>query len=161
MNTSSTDHILNADAQPPWRLPAFLKRFDILPFLLIHMACLAVFFTGVSSLALVLCGACHAVRVFAITAGYHRYFSHRAYKTSRAFSSCSRVSGAVPVRRAHFGGFGITATTTFIPILLQICTRQTPAVSGGPTSAGSFLEITMKRTGRQSRTGAAIRNSAG
>ncbi len=27
----------------------------------------------------------YAVRMFAITAGYHRYFSHRTYKTSRAF----------------------------------------------------------------------------
>ena len=25
------------------------------------------------------------LRMFAITAGYHRYFSHRAYKTSRVF----------------------------------------------------------------------------
>jgi stearoyl-CoA desaturase (delta-9 desaturase) len=85
MNTTSTDHIPNADAHRPWRLPAFVKRFDLLPFILIHMACLAVFITGVSSLALVLCGVCYAVRVFAITAGYHRYFSHRSYKASRAF----------------------------------------------------------------------------
>ena len=27
----------------------------------------------------------YALRVFAITGGYHRYFSHRSYKTSRAF----------------------------------------------------------------------------
>jgi stearoyl-CoA desaturase (delta-9 desaturase) len=27
----------------------------------------------------------YAVRMFAITAGYHRYFSHRTFKTSRAF----------------------------------------------------------------------------
>ena len=27
----------------------------------------------------------YLVRMFAITAGYHRYFSHRSYKTSRAF----------------------------------------------------------------------------
>ncbi|MEO8550468.1 MAG: acyl-CoA desaturase [Kofleriaceae bacterium] len=27
----------------------------------------------------------YAVRMFAITAGYHRYFSHRTYKTSRTF----------------------------------------------------------------------------
>jgi stearoyl-CoA desaturase (delta-9 desaturase) len=44
-----------------------------------------VFFTGVSALGLVLCGVFYAVRVFGVTAGYHRYFSHRAYKTSRAF----------------------------------------------------------------------------
>src|SRR6187399_469878 len=27
----------------------------------------------------------YAVRMFAITAGYHRYFAHRTFKTSRAF----------------------------------------------------------------------------
>jgi stearoyl-CoA desaturase (delta-9 desaturase) len=50
-----------------------------------HLACLGAFFTGVSLRDLALCGACYLVRMFGITAGYHRYFSHRAYKTSRAF----------------------------------------------------------------------------
>src|SRR5688572_28786322 len=27
----------------------------------------------------------YAVRMFAITAGYHRYFAHRTFRTSRAF----------------------------------------------------------------------------
>lgn len=63
-------------------LPTWLKN---VPFLSIHLACLAVFFTGVTPLDLVLCAACYFVRMFGITAGYHRYFSHRAYKTSRAF----------------------------------------------------------------------------
>src|SRR5205807_7932679 len=48
-------------------------------------ACLAVFFTDASMTALGLCLALYLVRMFGITAGYHRYFAHRTYKTSRAF----------------------------------------------------------------------------
>jgi stearoyl-CoA desaturase (delta-9 desaturase) len=36
----------------------------------------------------------YAVRLFAITAGYHRYFSHRAFRTSRAFQLVLAVLGA-------------------------------------------------------------------
>ena len=53
-------------------------------FLLIHLGCLAVFWTGQSSHALVLGLALYLVRIFAIGAGYHRYFAHRAFRTSRA-----------------------------------------------------------------------------
>ena len=54
-----------------------------IPFLLVHLACLGAIWTGVTLEALVLCGALYALRIFAIGAGYHRYFAHRAYKTSR------------------------------------------------------------------------------
>jgi stearoyl-CoA desaturase (delta-9 desaturase) len=39
----------------------------------------------VDATALGLCGGCYLVRMFGITAGYHRYFAHRSYRTSRAF----------------------------------------------------------------------------
>jgi stearoyl-CoA desaturase (Delta-9 desaturase) len=54
-------------------------------FLLIHLGCFAVFWTGLSSRALVLGLALYLIRMFAIGAGYHRYFAHRAFRTSRAF----------------------------------------------------------------------------
>jgi len=50
-----------------------------------HVACLAVFLTGAGVPALALCGAVYALQMVGITAGYHRYFSHRSYKTSRIF----------------------------------------------------------------------------
>ena len=43
-----------------------------LPFLGVHVACLAAFWTGVSWRALVLCFALYVIRMFGITAGYHR-----------------------------------------------------------------------------------------
>jgi stearoyl-CoA desaturase (Delta-9 desaturase) len=56
-----------------------------IPFVLVHLACIAVFWTGVTSKALAVCLVLYWLRIFAIGAGYHRYFSHRAYRTSRVF----------------------------------------------------------------------------
>ena len=54
-------------------------------FLLVHLACFAAFWTGVTRAALLLGIGLYLLRMFAITAGYHRYFSHRAFRTSRVF----------------------------------------------------------------------------
>lgn len=54
-------------------------------FFLIHLGCLLVLWVGFSWTALAVCLFFYAVRMFAITGGYHRYFSHRSYQTSRAF----------------------------------------------------------------------------
>ncbi len=56
-----------------------------IPFLLVHAACFAAIWTGVSAEAVALAVALYVVRIFGIGAGYHRYFAHRAFKTSRAF----------------------------------------------------------------------------
>ncbi|NKF22154.1 acyl-CoA desaturase [Solimonas sp. C16B3] len=50
-----------------------------------HLACFAVIWTGFSWEAFALCIALYAVRMFGVTAGYHRYFSHKAYKAGRVF----------------------------------------------------------------------------
>ena len=54
-------------------------------FVLVHLGCLAAFWTGVTPGVVVLGIALYLLRIFAIGAGYHRYFSHRAYHTSRVF----------------------------------------------------------------------------
>ena len=56
------------------------------PFILAHIVCLAAIFTGVHWIDLLIAVVLYAVRMFAITAGYHRYFAHRSYKTSRVFA---------------------------------------------------------------------------
>ncbi len=56
-----------------------------IPFVLVHLACFAAIWTGVTWQSVVLCVALYWLRIFAIGAGYHRYFSHRSYSTSRAF----------------------------------------------------------------------------
>ncbi len=51
----------------------------------VHLACLGVFFVPVSSTVIVLAIVGYVVRMFGITAGYHRYFSHRSFRTGRVF----------------------------------------------------------------------------
>jgi stearoyl-CoA desaturase (delta-9 desaturase) len=58
---------------------------SILPFVSVHISCLAVLCSGVTWQAVAIGVCLYWVRMFAIGAGYHRYFSHRAYSTSRAF----------------------------------------------------------------------------
>lgn len=58
---------------------------DAIPFVLVHVACLGAIWTGVPASALWLALILYAVRMFGITAGFHRYFSHRSFKTSRTF----------------------------------------------------------------------------
>src|SRR3989475_3704414 len=56
-----------------------------LPCILVHIACLAAFFIGFRWSWLIVCLALFYVRMFFVTGGYHRYFSHRSFKTSRVF----------------------------------------------------------------------------
>ena len=55
------------------------------PFVLVHLAVFGAIWTGVSATALWVAFALYVIRMWAVTAGYHRYFSHRSYKTSRFF----------------------------------------------------------------------------
>ncbi|HZU34790.1 MAG TPA: acyl-CoA desaturase [Gemmataceae bacterium] len=68
-------------------------------FVLMHVACLAVFLSGTNVLALSLCAACYLLQMLGITAGYHRYFAHRAYKTSRIFQFVLAWLGCSAVQR--------------------------------------------------------------
>lgn len=84
------------------RSVADIERVDwvgSLPFLGVHAACLAAFWTGVSWKALVLCAALYVIRMFGITAGYHRYFSHRSYRTSRAFQFVLALIGCSAMQK--------------------------------------------------------------
>ena len=55
-----------------------------IPFVLAHLACFGALWSGVSATSLWLAFGLYWLRMFAVTGGYHRYFSHRTYKTSRA-----------------------------------------------------------------------------
>jgi stearoyl-CoA desaturase (delta-9 desaturase) len=73
---------------------AFHFYFDRLGIVLIHVG------TGVALLqrhvdagVLGLAALSYLVRMFAVTAAYHRYFAHRAFKTSRAFQLCLALIG--------------------------------------------------------------------
>ena len=71
----------------------------VVPFVALHLGCVAVFWTGWSPFAIGTAVALYAVRMFAITAFYHRYFSHRAFRTSRFWQFVFAVIGAAAVQR--------------------------------------------------------------
>ena len=91
---SSIDYVAAARDSVPdridWRAAAVV---------LAHLACLAAFFVGVSPVALLVALIAYLVRMFAITGFYHRYFSHRAFKTSRAGQFVFGLLGASAVQR--------------------------------------------------------------
>jgi len=70
-----------------------------LPYFGMHAACLLVFLVGFSWVALGICVALYLLRMFAITGFYHRYFSHKTFKTSRAFQFVMALWGLTAIQR--------------------------------------------------------------
>ncbi len=62
-------------------------------FFLIHALVLLTFFTGITTRAVVIFLVLYWGRMFFITAGYHRYFSHRSYKLGRAMQFVMAFGG--------------------------------------------------------------------
>lgn len=56
-----------------------------LAFLVIHLLPLGALYTGATLFDWIVCGALYVIRMFWVTGGYHRYFAHKSYKTSRWF----------------------------------------------------------------------------
>lgn len=70
-----------------------------IPFLLLHVSCLAVFLVGWSTTAVLAAVFFYVLRMFAITGFYHRYFSHRTFKTSRWFQFLFAAIGNASAQR--------------------------------------------------------------
>ncbi len=70
------------------------------PFVLVHLACFGAIWSGITWQAVVLGAALYWGRIFAIGAGYHRYFSHRAYSTSRAFQFILAVASQSTLQKS-------------------------------------------------------------
>jgi stearoyl-CoA desaturase (delta-9 desaturase) len=82
--------------------PTGPKRVDwvrVLPFALLHLACFTVILVGWSWTAVAVAAGLYVVRMFSITAFYHRYFSHRSFKTSRPMQFVFAVMGNSAVQR--------------------------------------------------------------
>ncbi|MBW2483380.1 MAG: acyl-CoA desaturase [Deltaproteobacteria bacterium] len=78
------------------------KKVDwlrILPLLILHVMCLAVLWVGWSSTAVAVAVVLYCVRMFAITGFYHRYFSHKSFKTNRLWQFIFAVLGNASVQR--------------------------------------------------------------
>ncbi|MEI6491072.1 MAG: acyl-CoA desaturase [Verrucomicrobiota bacterium] len=70
-----------------------------IPFLILHLGCLGVIWTGWSWPAVATAVVLYFLRMFAITGIYHRYFCHRAYKTSRPVQFLFALFGLTAVQR--------------------------------------------------------------
>jgi len=78
------------------------RRVDwlrVLPFAVLHLSCLGVLWVGWSPLAGVVAVLAYWVRMFAVTAFYHRYFSHRTFRTSRLVQFLFAVLGSAAAQR--------------------------------------------------------------
>jgi stearoyl-CoA desaturase (delta-9 desaturase) len=82
---------LRDDERVNWRTSLPILGFHLLPLLAI--------FTGVTTAAVVLCVASYIVRMFFITAGYHRYFAHCSYRTSRPVQLLLAFGGTMAVQK--------------------------------------------------------------
>lgn len=71
------------DLPDPSLLPEKVNWQRTLPFIFLHLGCLAVIWVGFSWPSFAAAVFLYVVRMFAITGFYHRYFSHRTFKTSR------------------------------------------------------------------------------
>ena len=69
------------------------------PFLLVQLTPLLIFVVGFSWTALAVAFAFWWIRMFAITGFYHRYFSHRAFRTSRAFQFVMAFWGGTAMQK--------------------------------------------------------------
>ena len=63
--------------------PAIRISVSTLIFIAVHVACLGAFFVHFNLWMLLALVLSYAIRMFGVTAGYHRYFSHRSYKLGR------------------------------------------------------------------------------
>ena len=78
-----SDLALGERAPEERRAPERFNWITSIPFLLVHLSPLLIFWTGVTRTAAVLFVFTYFGRMFFITAGYHRYFSHRSYRLNR------------------------------------------------------------------------------
>jgi len=79
----------------PW-YPGFLYY---LAYAGVHVVCLAAFWTGVTWRDVVLCAVLYVTRMFGLMAGYHRYFAHRSFKTSRTMQFLFALLGTLGVQK--------------------------------------------------------------
>ena len=70
-----------------------------IPFILLHLVCLAPIWVGYSGFAIGFALFMFLFRMFAVTAFYHRYFSHKSFKTSRFMQFVFGVLGNTTIQR--------------------------------------------------------------
>lgn len=70
-----------------------------IPFVLIHLAPIGLFWTGARLIDWVVCFGLYGARMFFITGAYHRYFSHRSYKMGRVMQFLMAWGGCTATQK--------------------------------------------------------------
>jgi stearoyl-CoA desaturase (Delta-9 desaturase) len=70
-----------------------------IPFIILHLGCLGVIWTGASAFAVWTAVFLYFARMAAVTGVYHRYFSHKTYSTSRPMQFFRALWGGTTVQR--------------------------------------------------------------
>ena len=84
--------------QSPSRL-SLGQYFNLVGIIAIHGATIYAFYRGPTLRLVLFAVASYFIRMFAITAVYHRYFAHRAYKTSRPFQLFLALLGTTATQK--------------------------------------------------------------
>ena len=71
----------------------------LVPFVLLHASFLAVIFVPWTLENLAVLAVSYSLRAIGVTAGYHRYFSHRSFKTGRVFQFVLAFLGTAAVQK--------------------------------------------------------------
>lgn len=98
MQESQTPKI-SRHPEAPARDDERIELLGNLPFIFLHAGCLLVLVTGWSPAAIAVFFLTLLPRMFGLTAGYHRYFSHRSFKTSRFFQFVLAFLGACSLQK--------------------------------------------------------------
>jgi stearoyl-CoA desaturase (delta-9 desaturase) len=94
---------LPADQSPgPVRQSTALKRAHFNPFavtiyILLHLGCFGILYTGVSAEAMAVLCVAFLIRALGVSIVYHRYFAHRSFRTSRLMQFCLGLYGSLTV----------------------------------------------------------------
>ena len=89
----------NALQANKYGLDGGIDYWRVVPFVLMHIACFALFWVGYSTFSVLFAVVLYALRMFAITGFYHRYFAHKAFQTSRTGQFIFALLGATAVQR--------------------------------------------------------------
>lgn len=86
----------NVAARPA---PESVRVFPVLWFAGMHLACLLALWTGVSTTAIVVAVALYYLRMFALSAGFHRLLAHRSYEATRVFRTAIATLGTMAMQK--------------------------------------------------------------
>ncbi|MEE2791395.1 MAG: acyl-CoA desaturase [Acidobacteriota bacterium] len=91
MDPPNTEHLAETQQHTDWSTN--------IPFLGIHLGCLLILWTGIDLFSAGVGLITLLLRMFGLTGGYHRYFCHRSFKTTRIFQFVLAVLGVAAAQK--------------------------------------------------------------